>query len=941
MGQAGFGLRDSLMPQMTMGPLQLDSANDAAHHGLFHLHHKKREPKRRPEELRTIRSPSPPAPTSAPQSPSHSLLNGLKMHPVNIPSGPPVGLDNSPIPRESLSSSRDSLASEGFERPPPVAPPLPHLPLRKKSSQRLRQRAASPLLSSPLNESRIPRSVVDYPSPTRSTFTSRSRQTSSASKPYTDEPSYSVQPSPLGSPISTRTDADEQEEDVVDPLPDSIRLRPRASSHTIIKPQRALRTSASNPNLAQLRAREVVSAQGHRRERRSTVRDSYLSMLRREPPTRPHALGDEMRSSYRSNFTNSSSGFVDASGTERSSVISERSGMDNTPYTTDYEQTDVEKTDFEFEKTDAEQTDAEQEGMMVDDVLDMYEMGFEDDPEDGDVPEGSDEGYASQVPTTAAPEEAQTPPKVRRHSTSSLRDSALGSEPPADHDIPYVTPSRSDRVSKIMAEQEVAAQLPPPHSAKSAKSVRSARSNKSTASKMMTEKTFSAMLTPRMSMAEKPKEQVQVKAGSSIPRDQYGFKKATQYITVDQYDAWNGPYREYTERRRKKWQNLMRQHSLPQHKPTRFPPRSEKVKRFIRKGIPPEWRGAAWFYYGGGPARQAANPGLYWELIEQVNDGKLSEQDREHIERDLNRTFPDNVRFRPESRQSMNAAHLLDTKSTDLTPDCETPILRALRRVLQAFAVHNPGIGYCQSLNFLAGLLLLFLDEDEEKAFIMLDIITSIHLPGTHGRVLEANIDIGVLMHCIRESMPAIWNKIDDTKEFEPNVTTSSARLPTVSLAMTSWFMSLFVGNFPIETVLRVWDSFFYEGSKTLFRIALAILKIGEAEIRAISDPMEVFQIIQTLPRRLIDPNSLIEACFRRRNGFGHVKQETIDARRVERRRAHQQDIARISGNWAAKFGKKEVDAQSVRSKAGGVRRAASKRFKNKRRARTDQVQGK
>ncbi|KAK8247917.1 rab-GTPase-TBC domain-containing protein [Phyllosticta capitalensis] len=433
-----------------------------------------------------------------------------------------------------------------------------------------------------------------------------------------------------------------------------------------------------------------------------------------------------------------------------------------------------------------------------------------------------------------------------------------------------------------------------------------------------------------------------LKDSSSIPRDFYGFKKATQYITVDQYDAWNRPYTEYVERRRKKWQSLMKSNGLPTEQPTRFPPRSEKMKRYIRKGIPPEWRGQAWFWYGGGPARLEQNPGLYWDLVEQVNDGKLSEQDREHIERDLNRTFPDNVRFRPESRASMNAAHLLDTRATELTPECETPILRALRRVLQAFAVHNPGIGYCQSLNFLAGLLLVFLDEDEEKAFILLDIITSVHLPGTHGRVLEANIDIGVLMQCIRESMPAIWNKIDDTKDMGGNISTGAARLPTVSLAMTSWFMSLFVGNFPIETVLRVWDSFFYEGSKTLFRIALAVLKMGEAEIRAINDPMEIFQIIQTIPRRLIDPNTLMEACFRRRNGFGHVSQATIDSRRIERRKAHQKDMVRISGAWGKPPPAKETETMSIFSRpktAATVRRVASKKLKGKRRARTDQVQ--
>ncbi|KAF2084987.1 RabGAP/TBC [Saccharata proteae CBS 121410] len=411
-----------------------------------------------------------------------------------------------------------------------------------------------------------------------------------------------------------------------------------------------------------------------------------------------------------------------------------------------------------------------------------------------------------------------------------------------------------------------------------------------------------------------------------VPRDRYGFKKTTQYINEKQYDAWNAPYSEYIDRRRKKWVALMRQYGLSTDNPVRFPPRTEKVKRYIRKGVPPEWRGAAWFWYAGGPGRMAQNPGLYWELIEQVHADKLSELDREHIERDLNRTFPDNVKFRPDNRTTMNLNKLLDANAPELTADQETPILRALRRVLQAFAVHNPGIGYCQSLNFLAGLLLIFLDEDEEKAFIMLDIITSVHLPGTHSRVLEANIDIGVLMSCIRESMPAIWNKIDDTRDADvPGMTTATARLPTVSLAMTSWFMSLFVGNFPIETVLRVWDSFFYEGSKTLFRIALTILKVGEDEIRGISDPMEIFQIIQTIPRRLIDANALMEACFKRRNGFGHVSQDTIDSRRVERRKAHRADIARINSGVEGSV------AETTDERKDRVRRAASRRFKRAR----------
>lgn len=40
--------------------------------------------------------------------------------------------------------------------------------------------------------------------------------------------------------------------------------------------------------------------------------------------------------------------------------------------------------------------------------------------------------------------------------------------------------------------------------------------------------------------------------------------------------------------------------------------------------------------------------------------------------------------------------------------------------------------------------------------------------------------------------------------------------------------MTLFAVYFPIEIVVRIWDVFLVEGRKTIFRLALAILKINE-----------------------------------------------------------------------------------------------------------------
>ena len=73
------------------------------------------------------------------------------------------------------------------------------------------------------------------------------------------------------------------------------------------------------------------------------------------------------------------------------------------------------------------------------------------------------------------------------------------------------------------------------------------------------------------------------------------------------------------------------------------------------------------------------------------------------VEKDLPRTFP--------------AHPLLDGVGRD-----------ALRRVLLAYARYNPKVGYCQGLNFLAGLLLLLMPE--ESAFTWLGTIAEDVLPG-------------------------------------------------------------------------------------------------------------------------------------------------------------------------------------------------------------------
>lgn len=352
-------------------------------------------------------------------------------------------------------------------------------------------------------------------------------------------------------------------------------------------------------------------------------------------------------------------------------------------------------------------------------------------------------------------------------------------------------------------------------------------------------------------------------------RDRYGFKKASANISQAQYDQWYVQYEPYLRRRDSKWIKLMESYSisLKNNEPLTFPPReNDKLKRYVRKGIPAEWRGNAWFYYAGGNDLLDNNKGVYDRLCKETESSQNGGDgngvaDADVIERDLHRTFPDNVYFRSDVSKD-------GTRATD----DETPMIASLRRVLKSFAKFRPKIGYCQSMNFIAGLLLLFLSE--EKAFWMMVIITEKYLPGVHEVSLEGvAVDQNVLLLCLSHGMPKLYRKLVGNTYTSNSNNHGNDVQPPFTLCTAAWFMSVFIGTLPIESVLRIWDILFLEDSKTLFRVALTIFKLCERKIEALSlsskrssngelDPMEIFSIIQTEPRKMIDVNELLHKCY-------------------------------------------------------------------------------
>jgi hypothetical protein len=144
--------------------------------------------------------------------------------------------------------------------------------------------------------------------------------------------------------------------------------------------------------------------------------------------------------------------------------------------------------------------------------------------------------------------------------------------------------------------------------------------------------------------------------------------------------------------------------------------------------------------------------------------------------------------------------------------------------VLVAFAQWNPGIGYCQGLNFVAAELLHLLDT-EEDAFWLLVVIVELLTPSTHAKtMLGLHVDQRVLEHALGSRFPDLYEHMEQLRI-------------SMALVSTQWFIALFVNCLPVTIVRRLWDVLFglaFSGpaaTRVIIGAALAVFDVLQAQV--------------------------------------------------------------------------------------------------------------
>lgn len=230
-----------------------------------------------------------------------------------------------------------------------------------------------------------------------------------------------------------------------------------------------------------------------------------------------------------------------------------------------------------------------------------------------------------------------------------------------------------------------------------------------------------------------------------------------------------------------------------------------KTRQRVRRhgGIPfPRLRKLVWRFFSGASLREARSipsqegcSAVYRSLVNAAVEQEVGDV----ISRDLGRTFPTHCLFR-------------DSASVGQTE---------LRRVLHAYSVVDAEVGYCQGMGFVVAVLLLHLPE-EDSFWVFLQMMQSrmfamrqLYLPGFP--LLQQFFII--FRRLFRRLLPNLMSHFD-------------VQGVDVSFFASQWFLTLFAYQFPITMVSRIWDLFFAEGWKFIFKVSMALLQWEQEKLQ-------------------------------------------------------------------------------------------------------------
>ena len=221
-----------------------------------------------------------------------------------------------------------------------------------------------------------------------------------------------------------------------------------------------------------------------------------------------------------------------------------------------------------------------------------------------------------------------------------------------------------------------------------------------------------------------------------------------------------------------------------------------KLKERTRKGIPDGMRGIAWINIAGVSEYKKGKENLYKNLLSNIKSNDfIDKKEEDVIIRDLHRTFPKSIIFNAKLGEGQ----------------------RNLFRILMCMGAGNKSTGYVQGMGYLVGLFLIYMNE-ESSFYLLHSLIKNYELEGIYKQGFpDLKKKFYVLLNLEKKFIPKIYDVLKRDGIFP-------------SIYASEWFICLFSKDLKINVLVRIFDTFLFEGFKVIYRFALAFLKMKEKQ---------------------------------------------------------------------------------------------------------------
>ncbi|KAI8080026.1 rab-GTPase-TBC domain-containing protein [Halteromyces radiatus] len=262
-----------------------------------------------------------------------------------------------------------------------------------------------------------------------------------------------------------------------------------------------------------------------------------------------------------------------------------------------------------------------------------------------------------------------------------------------------------------------------------------------------------------------------------------------------------------------------------------------KLKKLVRSGIPTSVRARVWQFLAGSGDYQKQGKNQLDTLINQPYTAIY-----DVIDRDIPRCYPDHTLFKDEHSQGQ----------------------ADLRTILRAYAQYNPQLEYCQGMGRLAGCMLMHMPL--EDAFWLLVCTIDRYMNGYFTPELsQLRIDAYIIGQLLKDHEPKLAQHLENNDV-------------TPIMYIAQWFLTAFTMTLPWNSVLRVWDVFYFEGVKVFYRISLAILQLCKDHLlQSCPTNSEILAFLLHIPHDYLTADVLLDTAF-------HIKLSKTDIERYAKK---------------------------------------------------------